>query len=52
MEWNANYTHGFKNAQVCAVNNGCLSMVTQRPGNFIAAEMEIRALGIAFAYKL
>ena len=52
MEWNANYTHGFENSQVCAVNDGCLSMVTQRPGNFIAAEMEIRALGIAFAYKL
>ena len=51
VEVNANYTHGFKHAQVCAVNDGCKTMVTQRPGNFVAAEMEIRALGASVAYK-
>lgn len=51
IEWSANYTHGFKNAQVCAVNDGCTTMVTQQPGTFVAAELEIRALGAQFSYK-
>lgn len=52
MELSANYTHGFTNTVTCAVNDGCTTMLTQQPGNFAAAKLQIRALGIAFSYKL
>lgn len=43
----------FKNAQVCAVSDGCVTMLTtaQTPGAFVAAELEIWVIGGGIAYK-
>lgn len=45
------YVYGFKNSQTCEVNKGCKTMLTQDPGSYVAAEMEIHALGASFQYR-
>lgn len=50
-EISASFMYAFKNSQTCEVNKGCKTMLTQQPGNYVAAEMEIYALGASFAYK-
>lgn len=43
--------HAFKNSQVCAVSDGCATMLTQVPGAYVAAELEIWVIGGGIAYK-
>ena len=50
-EINAFYTQGLKHAEVCAVNDGCKTMLTQAAGTYVAAELEIRTLGIGYSLK-
>jgi long-chain fatty acid transport protein len=50
-EWNGSFIYGFKNAQTCEANDGCVTMLTQNPDSYVAAEMEQYMLGLSYAYK-
>lgn len=43
--------YAFKNSQVCAVDDGCVTMLTPFPGGYVAAELEILVIGGGIAYK-
>jgi long-chain fatty acid transport protein len=45
------YVHAFKRAQVCAVADGCTTLLTQTPDSFAAADLVIDALGISYQFK-
>lgn len=42
--------YAFKNSQVCEAPT-CVTMFTQNPGDYVAAELEILVVGAGFAYK-
>ncbi|MDB4516176.1 outer membrane protein transport protein [Crocinitomicaceae bacterium] len=50
QEWTVSYVHGFKHSQTC-VAPGCVTMLTQNPGAYVAVEMEQDMLGVSYAYK-
>jgi long-chain fatty acid transport protein len=50
LEFSGSFMYAAQNSQTCEVNDGCRTLVTQREGNFVAAEMEIFSLGASFAY--
>jgi len=45
------YVYGVENSQTCEASKGCKTMLTQEPGSYVAAKMEIHALGASFQYK-
>ncbi len=50
-EINMGYVRAPRSGQTCEVSNGCKTMLTQNPGEFVAAKLEYHALGVAFGMK-
>ena len=47
---NFNYLHAFENAQECAAPD-CVTLLTQTPGTYVAAELRINTVGLSWSYK-
>jgi long-chain fatty acid transport protein len=48
-ELSMSYVHGFERSQTCDAPD-CVTMLTQGDNAYVAVEMEIRALGISYAF--
>lgn len=45
------YVRAFTKSQVCAVSDGCKTLLTTAPDAFVAAQMKIDALGASYQFK-
>ena len=50
-DFSASWVHAFTHSQVCAVNDGCTTMLTQKAGAYVAAQMHYDAVGVGYTMK-